>query len=248
MLCPRVGRLQSSPPYLRPWLAESSGSRGIPSNRRGPVPDGPQANGQNGLPPTQKWDDSFGTVSDAGVYLLAVGPKDSPRRRALEVWKTLVTDMAADTETQALLRRLYNDLPVDVAVLPDKAAKEGKPWTGRQVLQVTGSPLSSASQPRPRRRLVAATGSHPSGARDMRVKPGEKSANFIQRDGNAVSSQPPNDFAVILFAMNDYLLQKGRATVCLMAGLPLPKASGACCRLTTSRRCGPTSTVGWPTT
>jgi hypothetical protein len=34
-----------------------------------------------------------------------------------------------------------------------------------------------------------------------------------------VSSQPPNDFAVILFAMNDYLLRKG-AGYCVFDGGP----------------------------
>jgi hypothetical protein len=185
-----------------------------------PAPDGPQSNGQNGLTPTQKWDDSFATVSGAGVYLLAVGPKDSPRRPALEVWKTLVTDMTADTVTQALLRRLYNDLPVDVAVLPDKAAKD------RQALDRAAGPPGNGFSVVVR--VAAETPQEVGGGdwfasvgcrRDIRVKPGEKSANFIQKDGNAVNSQPPNDFAVILFAMNDYLLRK-RAGYCVFDGGP----------------------------
>jgi hypothetical protein len=53
----------------------------------------------------------------------------------------------------------------------------------------------------------------------MRVKPGEKSANFVERVGDVVSSRPPNDFAVILFAMNDYLLRK-RAGYCVFDGGP----------------------------
>jgi hypothetical protein len=60
--------------------------------------------------------------------------------------------------------------------------------------------------------------------RDMRVKPGEKSANFVERDRDVVSSRPPNDFAVILFAMNDYLLRK-RAGYCVFDGGPNVKDS-----------------------
>ncbi len=164
-----------------------------------------------GPAPAPKWDDSYGSFSDAGVYLLPIGPKESVRHPAQDVWKSLLPGMASDAATKTLLCRLYNDLPVDFMVLPGKAAKEkemldraaGPPEAGfTAILRV------AAEQP-----LRDAGGGDLFGSlgcrRDMRVRPGKKSANFVEKDGNAVSSRPPDDFSILLLAMNDYLLRTG---------------------------------------
>jgi hypothetical protein len=177
-------------------------------------PSGPTAGGTRGSvkdaqAPSPQWDDSYAAFSDAGVYLLPVGPKEASRRPAQEVWKSLLPGMASDASTKALLRRLYNDLPVDFVVLPEAAAKDkaaldraaGSPGAGFAVaLRIAAErPLREAGDAD----LFGSLGCR----RDMRVKPGEKTANFVEKDGGAVSSRPPNDFLVVLFAMNDYLLR-----------------------------------------
>ena len=66
-----------------------------------------------GPAPTPKWDDSSARFSDAGVYFLAIGPKDSARQPAQDVWKSLLPGMASDVDTKILSRRLYNDLALN---------------------------------------------------------------------------------------------------------------------------------------
>jgi hypothetical protein len=185
------------------WLCSCS------QNQSGPTADGLRTSSKDGTAPAPQWDDSYAAFSDAGVYLLTVGPKDATRKPAQEVWKSLLPGMASDAGTKALLRRLYNDLPVEFVVLPETAAKDkaaldraaGPPGAGfAVVLRVAAEqPLRDARDGD----LFGSLGCR----RDMRVKPGEKTANFVEKDGGAVATRAPDDFAVLLFAMNDYLLR-----------------------------------------
>jgi hypothetical protein len=187
--------------------------------------DGAQPDGQNNATATPKWDDSSGGACNAGVYLLPVGPKEARRRPAPEVWKTLLTGLADDSSTKALLRRLYNDLPVDFVVLPDEAAKD------QQSLDRAGGPPGTefsvvvrVAAEQPLQELGGGDWFASLGCRrDMRVKPGEKSANFVDKDGSAVSSRPPRDFAVLLLAMNDYLLRTGAGYAVFDGGPSTPQ-------------------------
>ena len=188
-------------------------SRGEPAL----VPGDPDAPGRV----KAKWDDSYGGFSNAGIYFLSVGPKETLRQPAQDVWKSLLASMAADAGTRALLRRLYNDLPTDFVVLPAKAAQEmdtlgraaGPPGAGfAVVLRVAGEqPL----------REVSGGGLHGSLGcrRDVRVKSGDRSADFIEKDG----PRPPHDLTIILFAMNDYLLRTKTAYYVFDAGPSSPQ-------------------------
>jgi hypothetical protein len=194
----------------------------------GSRPNGTQGSLQNNSTPAPEWDDSQGGGNDAGVYFLPIGPKEAERRPALEVWKSLFPGMASDPDTKALLRRLYNDLPVDLVVVPEGAVK-----TKAAMDRVAGPPAPGFAvvlRVAAERVLHEVGGGDTVGSlgyrRDMRVKRGEKSANVVEldKDGNVVSVAPPHDQAILLLAMNDYLLRTKAGYGAFVTGPDTPQS------------------------
>jgi hypothetical protein len=183
--------------------------------------NGTHESSKNNAPPTPAWDDSYGGATDVEIYFLPVGPKDAGRRPALEVWRALFAGMAPDPDTKTLLRRLYNDLPVELVVVPAQAAKD------------KGAMDRVAAPPRPDFAVVLRVAAEPDlhevrggdrvGSlgcrRDTRVKRGEKSTDFVRldNDGNIADSVRPDDTAILLLVTNDYLLRT-KAGYCAFQG------------------------------
>jgi hypothetical protein len=118
--------------------------------------------------------------------------------------------MKSDPDTLRLLRRLYNELPVELVILPAEQAKDP-----RSLERSAGPPRArsgvilrlAAGQPE-HEEVVDGLFAYLGGRRDMRTRSGERSANVVGAGVGAAGILRPDDFSVVLMAVNDYLLRK----------------------------------------
>jgi hypothetical protein len=188
------------------------GVAGLCSCSDPPTPTAPPATLRD-VPPGW-WDDSSGGFPATGVYLLPVGPEGSDRRPAPEVWDGLLPAVAADPESLALTRRLYNNLPAELAVLPDPADLDGvagPPPAGPAVV------IRLADEP-PTVLAGGALYGQLACRRDVRVRAGARGARFVDWRGLDPQLGEPDDLAVVLFVLSDHLL-RARAGYAVFGGV-----------------------------
>jgi hypothetical protein len=115
--------------------------------------------------------------------------------------------MKSDPDTLRLLRRLYNELPVELVMLPAEQAKDSKSLERAAGPPRAGSGVIlrlAAGQPQHGEVVVDGLFAYLGGRRDMRTRSGERSANVVGAGMGFADILRPDDFEVVLMAVNDY--------------------------------------------